>query len=112
MCCANRYSINLKYLSVSVSIYLSLSVTLSLCRQYCVPGDDGGGVLLGGHVGQGGPQTVSAHLHVCERLLRLPVLLRSGLRHLPALPHDRRLWVSLSDWGYNGKQHQCVICLK
>lgn len=56
---------------------------------------------------------MSAHLHVCERLLRLPVLLRSGLRHVPALPRDRRLWVSLTDQAKNGKQcAMCYLCLK
>lgn len=45
------------------------------CRQHSVPRDDGGGVLLGRTGRQSGQEAVSPDLHVCQRILCLPLFI-------------------------------------
>lgn len=73
---------------------LWLSSLLPFSRQRGVPGHDVRSLLLGGHVGQSGSPAVPPHLPVYQWLLRLFVLLRSGLWSFPLLPPACRVWVS------------------
>jgi len=73
------------------SFFLSV---FPLSRQYSISRDDVWSLFLGRSIRQGGPQTVPADIPVCQRFLRLPLLLCSRLQYVPLLPHGVWLWVS------------------
>ncbi len=96
------------------SDHSNLPLSLPAFRQYRVSGDDGRSLFLGRPVGQGGPQTMPADIHVGQRLLRLPLFFCPRLQYVPLLPHGVWLWVSslFSSYEYfscfTSRPPQCV----
>lgn len=72
-----------------------LTAASSPSRPHRVPGHDGGSLPLGRPGGSAGPTTVSTHLALRQQCLRLFLIFRPGLRHVPLLPPPFWGWVSV-----------------